>query len=190
MTDHENVTQLLVRVREGDAAAQEEVWPLVYDQMRRIAQRQLAGERADHTLNATALVHEAYMKLVGQTRVDWRDRAQFYALAARSMRRILIDYARKRLAEKRGGGQALVTFDESFQGRKDARAEELIDLDNALDRLKEMHERQAKVVELRFFGSLTEEEIAEALKVSVPTVKRDWRVAKAWLAKQLNDSTD
>ena len=190
MRDIEGVTQLLMRAREGDPAAHEEVWPLVYNQMRRIAQRQLAGERADHTLNATALVHEAYMKLVGQTRVDWRDRAQFYALAARSMRRILIEYARKRLAEKRGGGMPMVTFDESFQGRKDARSEELIDLDVALNLLKEMNDRQSQVVELRFFGGLTEEEIAETLHVSVPTVKRDWRVAKAWLARQLGDSAE
>lgn len=190
MSEQQDVTQLLERARQGDASAHEVVWPLVYDSMRRIAQRQLQGERADHTLNATALVHEAYVKLVGQSRVDWRDRAQFYALAARSMRRILIDYARKRLAEKRGGGQPMITFDESFQGSKDARAEELIDLDRALNQLKEMNERHAQVVELRFFGGLTEAEIAETLHVSVPTVKRDWRVAKAWLARQLDNSAE
>jgi RNA polymerase sigma factor (TIGR02999 family) len=158
--------------------------PLVYDELRRIAQRSLRGERRSHTLSATALVHEAYLKLVDQTRVTWQNRAHFYAVAAQAMRRILVNYAEARKAQKRGGGQGLVTFDDELMGTE-TRAEELVQLDEALTRLKSLSERQASVVEYHFFGGLTHEEIAEVLGVSLPTVRRDWRLAKAWLTREL-----
>ncbi len=159
--------------------------PLVYDELHNLAQRQLRGERAGHTINATALVHEAYLKLVDQDQVSWQNRAHFMAVAALSMRRILINYARRQRAQKRGGGEAVATFDEALMGGQTARAEQLIALDEALDRLAQMNERQSKVVSYRFFGGLTQEEIAEALGVSVPTVRRDWRIARAWLTREL-----
>ena len=158
--------------------------PLVYQELHAVAERQLRSERRDHTLNATALVNEAYLKLVDQRSVAWQNRAHFFAIAAQAMRRILINYANKRLAEKRGGGQAMATFDEAFLAGH-SRAEDLIELDEALERLKKMNERQSVVVEYRFFGGLTQEEIAEVLGVSVQTVRLDWRVARAWLSKEL-----
>jgi len=138
-----------------------------------LAHGQLRGERKDHTLNATALVHEAYLKIVGQNRVSWQNRAHFFAIASQAMRRILINYANGRLAQKRGGGQPMVTFNEEFMNQ-DVRAEDLIALDAAMTKLQTLNERQAKVVEYRFFGGLTHDEIAEVLKVSTPTVRRDW----------------
>jgi len=180
----EQITQLLGKLQDGDSRAVDRLLPLVYDQMRAMAGKQLRFERKDHTLNATALVHEAYLKLVDQSRVQWQNRAHFLAIAAQAMRRILINYANARRAEKRGGGEPVVTFNEElFQ--QDAKADDLIALDAALDKLKELNERQAKVVEFRFFGGLTQEEIAEVLKVSSPTVQRDWRLARAWLSKEL-----
>ncbi|RMI19784.1 MAG: sigma-70 family RNA polymerase sigma factor, partial [Calditrichaeota bacterium] len=161
--------------------------PLVYDGLHQMAQRHLRRERRGHTLNATALVHEAYMKLVDQKRVNWQNRAHFFAIAAQSMRRILINYAHKRKAQKRGGGQVIVTFVEESMPRE-TRAEELIALDEALTRLSKMNERQGKVVEYWFFGGLTHEEIAEVLGVSLPTVRRDWRLARAWLTRELNQN--
>jgi RNA polymerase sigma factor (TIGR02999 family) len=178
------ITQLLGQVTEGDRNAVNVLLPLVYDELRRLAGYQLKGERKDHTLNATALVHEAYLKLVRQSQVTWQNRAHFLAVAAQAMRRILINYASARLADKRGGGAPMVTFDESSLGNE-ARADELVALDEALTRLKALDERQALVVEYRFFGGLTHEEIAEVLGISVPTVKRDWRMARAWLSREL-----
>lgn len=168
----------------GNRAIVNALMPAVYDELHRIAQNRLRAERANHTLNATALVHEAYIKLVDQTRVTWQNRAHFYGIAAQAMRRILVNYAEARKAEKRGGGQALVTFDDEMMG-KETRAEELIALDEALTRLKSLSERQAAVVEYHFFGGLKHEEIAEVLDVSLPTVRRDWRLAKAWLTREL-----
>ena len=161
--------------------------PLVYQELRQLAHRQLAGERRGHTLNTTALVHEAYFKLVDQQRVGWQNRAHFFAIASQAMRRILINYANSRLAEKRGSGQPLATFDERSVVRE-ARAEELVALDETLSELAKLNERQSKVVEYQFFGGLTHEEIAEVLSVSVPTVRRDWRLARAWLSRELNRS--
>lgn len=158
--------------------------PLVYDELQRMADIQLRRERGDHTLNATALVHEAYLKLVDQSRVTWKNRAHFLGVAAQAMRRILINYANRRRAQKRGGDRVATTFDDQLMS-DDVRADQLIDLDEALGRLKILNERQAVVVEYRFFGGLTHEEIAEVLDVSVPTVRRDWRLARAWLTREL-----
>ncbi len=178
-----DITLLLGHLSGGDAAAADRLMPQVYDALRAIAHRQLRGERAGHTLDTTALVHEAYLKLV-QQESGWQNRAHFYALAALAMRRILVNYAHKRLAAKRGGGQAAVTFtDETYP--HEAPPEALIALDEALERLAALNERQSRVVTCRFFGGLTHEEIAESLGVSIPTVRRDWRLARAWLAQEL-----
>ncbi len=174
------ITRLLVRAGQGNRAAVDQLFPIVYDELRRLSRNRLRGERGNHTMNATALVHEAYLKLVGMDDIDWRNRAHFFALSAKSMRRILVDYARKRSADKRGGDQPLVTFDERSV-KREARADELIALDEALDDLQGELPRVSKVVELKFFGGLTHQEIASVLKVSVPTVRRDWRFAQAWL---------
>ncbi len=168
----------------GNRAVVDSLIPLIYNELRRIAERQMARERPDHTLNATALVHEAYLRLVDQREVDWQNRAHFFALAAQAMRRILINHAQRRIAEKRGGGAGFVTFNDEVMGTE-ARAQELVALDEALSRLKELDVRQSEVVEYRFFGGLTHEEIAEVLGVSVPTVQRDWRMARAWLSREL-----
>jgi RNA polymerase sigma factor (TIGR02999 family) len=158
--------------------------PRVYDELRVLARLKLRGERADHTLNTTALVHEAYEKLVQQDRMTWQNRAHFMSIAALSMRRILINHAHKRNAQKRGGGAPVATFEDGMAPRT-VHAEELIDLDDALQRLEQLNERQSKVVTYRFFGGLTQKEIAEVLGVSVPTVRRDWRLARAWLSREL-----
>jgi RNA polymerase sigma factor (TIGR02999 family) len=187
---HENqpdITGMLVQATRGDQAVVDGLMPLVYDQLRDLAEKQLARERPDHTLGATALVHEAYFKLVDQKRVTWQNRAHFFAIAARAMRRILINYARSRMAEKRGGGQAVATLDEDFMGHS-GRAEELVDLDDALSRLGAMNERQSKVVEYRFFGGLKDKEIAQVLGISIPSVRRDWRLARAWLSRELRSA--
>jgi RNA polymerase sigma factor (TIGR02999 family) len=181
----EKITLILGRLSEGSGDAVDALMPMVYGELHAMAERQLRGERANHTLNSTALVHEAYVKLVDQKSVTWQNRAHFFAVAAQAMRRILINYANKRLAAKRGGGQILATFNDEAVVRE-SRAEDLVALDGALERLKGMHERQSKVVELRFFAGLTQEEIAEVLAVSVPTVRRDWRLARAWLAGQIS----
>lgn len=184
MEPQAEITQMLGRLQEGDPHLLDALFPLLYDPLKVMALKQLQGERSDHTLNATALVHEAYLKLVDQKSVSWQNRAHFFAVAAQAMRRILIDYARGRMAEKRGGGQALVTFNEEAIART-ARADELVALDSALVRLAELDERQARVVEYKFFGGLKHEEIAHVLGVSIQTVHRDWRFARAWLGREL-----
>lgn len=162
--------------------------PLVYEEMRMMAKRHLNGQRANHTLNTTALVHEAYLKLVNKQANDWQNRAHFLSVASIAMRQILINYAERRRAVKRGGDQGIATFNEAFMGKESMRAEELIALDEALDRLSALNERQGKVVVYHFFGGLKHQEIADMLNVSEPTVRRDWRIAKAWLTREL--STD
>jgi RNA polymerase sigma factor (TIGR02999 family) len=184
---HNEITQLLLDLSGGNREAVEALMPLVYEELRLLAHRQLRQERRGHTLNTTALVHEAYLKLIDQQRVNWQSRAHFFALAAQAMRRILINYANSRLAKKRGGGQRVVTFNEESVVQE-ARAEELVALDEALSELAKLNERQSKVVECQFFGGLTHEEIAAALGVSVPTVRRDWRLARAWLSQELANS--
>lgn len=179
-----NITQLLIDWGEGDRKALDALTPLVYDELRAIARRQLRGERADHTLNTTALVHEAYFKLVDQNRVEWQNRAHFYAIASQAMRRILLMYARSRNRQKRGGGQPALPLDEAIV-LTESRAEELIELDEALARLETFDERAVRIVECRYFGGLTIEETAGALDISPATVKRDWSTARAWLHMEL-----
>ncbi len=185
MTNEHHVTQLLQEAREGRREAFDEVFPLVYDELRRIAHQRLMKHRPGRTLDTTALVHEAYLKLVDQTKAGWQDRAHFFALASRAMRFILIDYARRRAAQKRGGRQEGAPFDavQVAVGERaaDERAADLLTLNQALEALTKVSERQGRLVEYRFFGGLTYEEIAEVTGRSVPTVKRDWQRARTWL---------
>jgi RNA polymerase sigma factor (TIGR02999 family) len=178
------VTQLLKLLEEGDPDAVERLFPLVYEELRRAARRALAGERAGHTLQATELVHEAYFKLLGAANVDWQGKAHFVAIAARAMRQILVDHARRRQAGKRGGGVQHVTLGDA-QAELAVPPEELLALDAALDRLEEQDSRLRAVVEYRFFGGLTEKEIAEVLGVTLRTVQRDWVKARAWLHQEI-----
>jgi RNA polymerase sigma factor (TIGR02999 family) len=180
MTNTTDITGLLVAWRGGDQAAFDRLFPLVYDDLRQMAHRHLARERGDHSLATTDLVHEAYLRLVDQRRVDWADRAHFFGVAAQAMRRILVDHARRHQAAKRGGKRERVTLDEEL-AVADQRADVLVALDEALTRLSAVDERLAKVVELRFFGGLTETETAEVLGVTDRTVRRDWVKAKGWL---------
>jgi RNA polymerase sigma factor (TIGR02999 family) len=174
------VTRALVGAAAGDDEAAAALWDLTYEELRRIAQRYLHRERADHTLSATALVHEAYLRLVDQTRIQFRDRAHFFAVASKVCRRILVDYARRRSAEKRGGARVKVTLNDAA-AMVDSQSEELLALNEALDRLSELNERLGRVVEMRFFGGLSEEETADALGVTTRTVRRDWVKAKGFL---------
>jgi RNA polymerase sigma-70 factor, ECF subfamily len=183
-----DVTQLLLDWSKGNQGASDKLMPLVYDELRRVAQNYLRHERPDHTLQATALVHEAYLKLVDQTNVDWRNRAHFFGLASQMMRHILVDHARRHQAAKRGGpGQRLTLVEAvSFPEQK---AFDLVALDEALTSLAQLDSQQSGIVEMRFFGGLTIEETATALSLSVATVKREWRVAKAWLLRELTQET-
>ena len=182
-------TELLNDLTGGNRTVVDAVLPRVYDELKGLARRSLRGERSNHTLDTTALVHEAYEKLVQQDRMTWQNRAHFLGVAALSMRRILINYANKRQAQKRGGGAPVATFEDGMAPRS-VRAEELIDLNDALEELETINERQSKVVVYRFFGGLTQEEIAEILDVSVSTVRRDWQLARAWLSRSLQTSDD
>ena len=182
----DEVTRLLQALGEGRQEAFDELFPQVLDALRRIAHRQLRHERDDHTLNTTALVHEAYLKLVRLDRIRWQNRAQFFALAAQAMRRVLVTYAERRRARKRGGGAERVPLDEEAL-MTDRQSEELLALDEALTRLRALSERQHAVVECRFFSGLSIEETAAALGVAAATVKRDWTLARAWLNRELRD---
>ncbi len=173
----------------GDSSALGEIVPLIYEELQRLAHNQLRRERRGHTLDTTGLVHEAYARLVNLNQIAWTDRAHFLALAATSMRRVLINYAEARRAQKRGGGQQAVSIDDApIQLQSDAptNIEDLIALSDALERLGELDERQAKVVEGRFFGGMTVEETAEVLGISPATAKRDWTMARAWLNRELS----
>jgi RNA polymerase sigma factor (TIGR02999 family) len=180
----EHVTRLLVDWSKGNRAALEALTPLVYAELRRLASRYLRRERQNHTLQSTALVHEAYLRLIDQRNVQWQNRAQFFGVAAQLIRRILVDHARGHGAQKRGGDAAKLSLDEAI-GTPDRKDVNLIALDEALSRLAELDPQQSRVVELRFFGGLTIEETAEVLKISPATVKRDWTVARAWLHKEI-----
>jgi RNA polymerase sigma factor (TIGR02999 family) len=180
------ITALLIDLREGRRDAMDRLMPLVYEELKLIAHFQLAGENPGHTLQTTAAVHEAYFKLVGLDRIDWRDRAHFFAAAAGAMRRVLIDYARRRRALKRGGGLRPLSLDDAAIDI-DERADTLVALDEALTQLASHDERLARVVEYRFFGGLSEIETAEALGVTERTVRRDWVKAKAWLYRAMRD---
>ena len=182
------VTRILRRAEAGDRAAADELLPLVYEQLRSIARQHMAQERSDHTLQATALIHEVYLKLVGNREIQWTDRAHFLAVAAKAMRNLLIDHARKRKAGKRGGGGERVTLDAVVDSAAE-RSIDLLALDEALEGLGALHERQARGVEMRFFGGLTVPEAAQVLGVCSATVDNDWRLARAWLTRQLTMET-
>ena len=177
-------TDLLIRASSGDQGAMAGIFPHIYEELRRLAHRQLQRENVGLTLNTTGLVHEAYIRLIDQTRVQWSGRAHFMAIAATAMRRILIDSARQHRSEKRGGKLARVPL-ESIHLASEDRAELLLALDEALDGLKLLDPRQAQVVECRFFGGMTEEETAEALGLGLRTVKRDWAKARSWLYQEI-----
>jgi RNA polymerase sigma factor (TIGR02999 family) len=181
------VTQLLKAWTTGDEEALKKLTPLVYDQLHRVAQRCMAGERPGHTLQTTALVNEVYLQLVDCEQINWQDRAHFFAVSARLMRRILIDFARSRGYQKRGGGVLHLSLDEAPPVCHESSAN-LVALDDALQALAAVDGRKSKVVELKFFGGLSLEETAEVLKVSVETVGRDWRLAKVWLLRELSEA--
>ena len=181
----QRVTELLLAWGEGDQAALAELMPLVHGELRRIAARYMARERAGHTLQPTALVNEVYLRLVNVDRVRWENRAHFIAVAARLMRRVLVDFARARRYKKRGAGMSLVPFDEKALIDV-GRGHDLLAVDDALDALARVDERQSQIVIMRFFGGLTVEEVANVLNISVATVARDWKLAKAWLLRELD----
>jgi RNA polymerase sigma factor (TIGR02999 family) len=186
VAEDQAVTALLLEWRRGDDAAMQRLVPLVEGELHRIAMRCMAGERAGHTIQATALVNEAYLRLIDVQHVDWHDRAHFLAMAARLMRRVLIDHARAKGYQKRGARAVRVTFDE-FQTPAAGPDADLLALDDALIALSATDERKGRVVELRFFGGLSVEETATVLKVSPETVMRDWKFAKAWLLRELRE---
>ncbi len=183
------VTQLLLHWGGGDERARDRLLPLVYEQLKQLAHARLAGERADHTLNTTALVHEAYLKLVDINQVQWKDRTHFLAMASRQMRRILVDYARERKAAKRGGVQYKVVLDEE-RFLPEAQVEIVLELDEALKRLEERNPRRSQAVAYRYFGGLTVEETAAALGISRATAERDLKFARAWLSRDLGRDPD
>jgi RNA polymerase sigma factor (TIGR02999 family) len=182
--DARQVTDLLLQMRHGDATAMDRLIPLVYEELRRMAHRQLRLERTGHTLGTTGLVHEAYARLVDQTQVEWRDRGQFFGAAAWAMRRVLVDYARRNRAARRGGGAVRLTLSDDVAAAE--RGEMLLALDGALDRLAALDRRLAQVVECRYFGGLTEQETAEVLGVTRRTVQRDWAKARGWLLLEMS----
>ena len=184
-SDRDQVTQLLSAWRGGDSAALDRLIPLVQPELQRLAHRYMSKERPGHTLQTTVLVHDAYLQLADQTHPDWQNRAHFFAVAAQLMRRIMVDHARQRQALKRGGGALKVTLDEAAHAVEE-RAVELLALDEALEKLAAFDKRKADVVEMRYFGGLTMEEIADVLKVHVNTVSREWSAARAWLFATLS----
>lgn len=179
------VTRLLASSAEGDQEAFDRLFPIVYDELRQVAHRRLRRERRGHTLNTTALVHEAYLKLVDLDSIQYKGRAHFFAVAAQAMRNILVTYAIRRKAQRRGGGQQKVPLDDAMPVTEQ-QADEILALHEALERLEAVHERQGRVVECRFFAGLTIEEAANVVGVSNATVKRDWRLARAWLNRELS----
>jgi RNA polymerase sigma-70 factor (ECF subfamily) len=183
MSSTGEVTHLLRALRNGDRAAEAELIPLVYNELRRLAAGYMRSERVNHTLQATGVVHEAYLKLVGQNE-NWQDRSHFFGVAAHQMRRILVDYARKHNAVKRGGAERKVSFEDAMAIAEE-RPADLLAIEEALDRLAREYPRQARVVELRFHGGYTEDEAAKILGFSSETLKRDWKLARAWLGREM-----
>ncbi len=181
------VTELLIRWSNGDRTALDRLMPLIYDELRRLARHYMRRERPGHTLQTTALVHEAYLKLVDQTKVRWHNRAHFFGIAANLMRQILVQHARRRHAAKRGGARSSVSLEDAV-GLSEEPVVDLVALDQALIRLDALDPQKSRIVELRFFGGLTVDETAEVLGLSPRTVKRQWRVAKAWLYDQLRNA--
>jgi RNA polymerase sigma-70 factor, ECF subfamily len=182
------VTQLLAEWRDGDSAALVELTPLVYEELRRLAHHFMEGQRPDHTLQTTALVDEAYLRLADQAKPNWQNRAHFFAVAARAMRQILVNYAKSCRAQKRGGGALKVELDEAAIVSPE-QSQAIVDLHEALERLGTLDARKARVVELKYFGGLNHDEIAEVMKISTVTVRRDWVFAKAWLYDELHNAT-
>jgi RNA polymerase sigma factor (TIGR02999 family) len=184
----ENITKLLQEHTAGNHAVIDKLIPLVYEEMKQMAHHRLRGERSDHTFNTSALVHEAYLQLIDFDRIDWKNRDQFYGIASRVMRNILVDYAVKRNAQKRGGNRKRVMLRES-DVVADQNLHDILSIHQALEKMANIDERQVRVVECRFFGGLTIKETAAALDISEATVNRDWKIARAWLNRELNDST-
>ncbi len=185
--DKSNITRLLFQASSGNEEAYDRLFPLVYNRLRDIAERQLSRERSGHTLQKTELVHEVYLKLIDQTQIDWQDRAHFYAIATKAMRQILVDYARKKTAKKRGCKQKRITFKEE-EIDLEQHAEDLIVLNDLIDKMADFDERKSRVVEMRFFTGMTIREIAEILGVSTRTIDRDWLKARTWLHKELKNA--
>src|SRR6058998_8212 len=184
----QRVTELLAHWSDGDDAALAELTPLVYEELRRLAHHFMEGQRPDHTLQTTALVDEAYLRLADQTSPSWQNRAHFFAVAARAMRQILVNYAKSSRAQKRGGGALKVKLDEAALVSPEE-SKEIVDLHEALERLATLDSRKAQVVELKYFGGLNYDEMAEVLKISRVTVRRDWEFARAWLYTELHNAT-
>lgn len=189
MSPSSQVTQLLSNWSRGDLKAREELMPLVYDELRRLAQSYLRRERSDHTLQATALVHEAYLRLVDQSEVQWNNKGHFFAITAQAMRRILVDHARGHQAVKRGGEGEKIPLEDALAFSSD-QPDKFLALDESLRRLAEVDSRQEQIVELRVFAGMSVEEIADIMKISPATVKRDWTMAKAWLSLELRNKKD
>lgn len=184
LSSNSNLTQLLAAYSEGKRELAEQLFPLVYEELRKIAANHMRRERGDHTLQTADLVHEAYLKLVGQEHMSFKNRAHFFALASRAMRQYLVDYARQHGAAKRGGKQRKISLEDTVLLAED-RLEEVVQVDEALTKLAATNERQSQIVQMRYFSGLTLEEIAEALGLALVTIKRDWRAAKAWLYLEL-----
>jgi RNA polymerase sigma factor (TIGR02999 family) len=189
MLSRNDVTQLLVNWGNGDKAALDQLTPILYDELRRLADSYLRRERDDHTLQPTALVHEAYVKLADQTKLQWQNRAHFFGIAAQVMRHILVDHSRKHRAEKRGSGGPKVPLEEGLLVSR-TRDADVVALDDALKSLAKIDERKSKIIELRYFGGLTTEEMAEVLGISVATIGRELRMAQAWLHREMTSSTE
>ena len=187
-TSPHEVSKLLLAWSEGEEGAYEQLVPLVYEELHRLAKRYMRKERSGHTLQTSALVNEAYLRLVGVKDVRWQNRAHFFAVSARMMRRILVDFARSKHDLKRGGGALQVSLEEALAVSPEPSGD-LVALDEALKRLFALHRRQAEIVEMRYFGGLTEDEVAEVLKVSLRTVQQDWRLARLWLYRELQTGT-
>lgn len=178
-------TQVLLDLSRGESSAARRLMPLIYDELRALAQAFLAQERSDHTLQATALVHEAYLRLIDQTRVDWQGRAHFFAVASQMIRRVLVDHARQRHAAKRGGSASRVLLTDAVESHGSAAEIDVLALDEALEELGKLNERHRRVVELRYFGGLSDADAAHVLGVSPQTIRLDWRMARAWLRQRL-----
>lgn len=181
------VTQLLIQLNSGDHTTINKLFTLIYDELHQLAAYKKRYERPDHTLNTTALVHEAYLKLVDQTQISWKDRHHFFRIAAEVMRRILIDYARQYRAEKRGGGQPKLSLDEAL-GLTDEYSAELIALDDSLKLMETFDKRQSEIVKMKYFIGFSISEIAENLNISIATVKREWQTAKSWLSREIKQA--
>jgi RNA polymerase sigma factor (TIGR02999 family) len=189
MTPDPNITQLLAHVQNGDREAERQLMEAVYEELHRLAAGYMRRERPDHTLQASALVNEAYVRLIGNGPVSWESRAHFFVTAAQTMRRVLIDHARRHVAEKRGGAGVRIDLNENIAAVENTESGRMLDLDRALTRLAVLDARQARVVELRFFAGLTVEQTAEVMAISEKTVKRDWAVARAWLEGESRGSS-